>query len=93
MADGEARVVAMTIVVYAHRRKRPAKKQKASALERAAKAAAPTKALPAIVKPTSETRLRMERAMQASGEPSPEIDAFFARNVRRRAALPPPRKP
>lgn len=75
----------MTVVVYAHRPKRPAKKQKASALERAAKAAAATKALPAIVKPTSEKllkRLRAEQAQQVAHEPSPEVEAFFARNVR-----------
>jgi hypothetical protein len=79
------------IVVYAHRPKRPAPKQKASALARAAKAAT-TKALPTIVTPTSEKqlkRLRMERAQQPSGEPSPEVDAFFARNVRPRGPLPP----
>jgi hypothetical protein len=71
------------IVVYAHRPKRPAPKQKASALARAAKAA--TKVAPTIVRPTSEKllkRLRAERAQQANTEPSAEVDAFFARNVR-----------
>jgi hypothetical protein len=92
----------MAIVVYAHRPKRPPPKQKASALARAAKAAAApelhsapgTKSV--IVKPTSEKllkRLRMERAQQPSGEPGPEIDAFFARNVRPGGPLPPERKP
>jgi hypothetical protein len=59
---------------------------------RAAKAAAATKALPAIVKPTGEKqrkRLRAERAQQGSGEPSPEIEAFFASNVRPGGPLPP----
>jgi hypothetical protein len=79
----------MTIVVYAHRPKRPPPKQKASALARAAKAA--TK-LPTIVAPTGEKQLkrqRMERAQHPrslgrspSGEIPPEIEAFFARNVR-----------
>jgi hypothetical protein len=79
----------MTIVVYSHRPKRPPPKQKASALARAEKAA--TK-VPTIVKPTSEKqlkRLRTERAQQADAEPSPEIDAFFARNVRPGGPLPP----
>jgi hypothetical protein len=83
----------MTIVVYTHRPKRPPpKKQKASALARAAKAAAATKAPPTIVKPTSEKqlrRLRQERAQQPASEPSPEVEAFFARNVRPGGALPP----
>jgi hypothetical protein len=35
----------------------------------------------------------MERAQQPSGEIPPEIDAFFARNVRPGGPLPPPRKP
>jgi hypothetical protein len=75
-----------------HRPKRPPKKQKPSALARAAKAAAATKALPAIVTPTGEKqlkRLRQERAQQAVAEPSPEVDAFFARNVRPGGPLPP----
>jgi hypothetical protein len=83
------------IVVYAHRPKRPPK-QKASALARAAKAAAATKALPAIVKPTSEKqlkRLRMERAQQPDAEPGPEIEAFFARNVRPGSPLRAEREP
>jgi hypothetical protein len=82
------------IVVYAHRPKRPPKKQKASAIARAAKAAAATKALPVIVKPTREKllkRLRQERAQQSDAEPSPEVDAFFARNVRPGGPLPPKR--
>jgi hypothetical protein len=89
----------MTIVVYAHRPKRAPKKQKASALARAAKVA--TKA-PTIVNPTGEKqlkRLRMERAQQPSGDCTPEVDAFFARNVRPGALAPkvarplaPPRK-
>jgi hypothetical protein len=81
------------------RPKRPPPKQKASVLERAAKAAAATKALPrslgrspTVVTTTSEKqlrRLRMERAQQPSGEPSPEVEAFFARNVRPGGPLPP----
>jgi hypothetical protein len=77
------------IVVYAHRPKRPPPKQKASALAHAAKGA--TK-VPVIVKPSSEKplkRLRAERAQETSTEPSPEIDAFFARNVRPGGPLPP----
>jgi hypothetical protein len=84
----------MVIVVY--RPKQPPPKQKASVLARAEKAAAATKALPAILTTTSEKqlkRLRMERAQQLSTEPSPEIDAFFARNVRPGGPLPPERKP
>jgi hypothetical protein len=81
------------IAVYAHRPKRPPPKQKPSALARAAKAAAVTKALPTIVT-TSEKqlkRLRMERAQQAASEPSPEVDAFFARNARPGGPLAPQR--
>jgi hypothetical protein len=84
----------MTIVVYAHRPKRPPPKQKASALARAAQAAA--KASSTIVTPTGEKQLkqlRMERAKQATTEPSPYVGAFFARNVRPGGPLPPPRKP
>jgi hypothetical protein len=79
----------MAIVVYAHRSKPPPPKQKPSSLARAAKAAA--KKLPAIVTNTSEKllrRLRAERTQQADTEPSPEIDAFFARNVRPGGLLP-----
>jgi hypothetical protein len=83
------------IVVYAHHPKRPPPKQKASALARAAKAAAATKALPTIVMPTSEKQLKRacgrRRAQQADAEPSPEVEAFFARNVRQGGPLPPKR--
>jgi hypothetical protein len=81
----------MAIVVYAHRSKRPPSKQKASALARAEKAAMK---LPAIVRPSSEKllkRLQAERAQQADNEPNPEVDAFFARNVRPGGPLPPKR--
>jgi hypothetical protein len=56
---------------------------------RAAKAA--TKALPTIVRPTSEKllkRLQAERAPAGRCRAQPEIDAFFARNVRPGAPLP-----
>ena len=87
----------MAIIVYAHRPKRPAPKKKPSALARAAKAAAATKALPTSLQIESRVawsrivskRLRTERAQQPSGEPSPEGDAFFARNVRPGGPLPP----
>jgi hypothetical protein len=82
----------MAIVVYAHRPKRPPPRQKASALARAAKAAA--KALPTIVTATSEKqlkRLRIERAQEPSNEISPEVEAFFTRNVRPGGPLPPER--
>ena len=49
----------------------------------------------AIVATTSEKqlkRLRAERAQQAEAEPSPEIEAFFARNVRPGGPLPASRK-
>jgi hypothetical protein len=51
--------------------------------------------LPTIVTTTSEKwlkRLRMERAQQGGGEPSPEIEAFFARNVRPGGPLPPDKR-
>jgi hypothetical protein len=82
----------MAIVIYAHRPKRAPKKQKASALARAAKAT--TKTRPVIVTPSSEKLLRplrAERAQQPSARPSPEVDAFFARNVRPGRPLPPER--
>jgi hypothetical protein len=80
------------IVVYAHRYKRPPPKKKPSAMARAAKAA--TKVLPTVVHPTSEKllkRLRTERGQQANTEPSPEVEAFFARNVRPGGPIPPKR--
>jgi hypothetical protein len=52
--------------------------------------------LPAIVTTISEKllkRLRTERAQRAAAEPSPEVDAFFARNVRPGGPLPLQRKP
>jgi hypothetical protein len=60
------------IVVYEHRPKRPPLKQTPSALTLAAQAA--TK-VPTIARPTGEKqlkRLRMERAQQATVEPSPD---------------------
>jgi hypothetical protein len=79
------------IVVYARRPKRPPPKQKASALTGTAKAATNVRA---IVTPTSEKQLkglRMERAKQSASEPNPEVEAFFARNVRPGGPLPPER--
>jgi hypothetical protein len=51
--------------------------------------------LPTIVVATSQTRLKRLRAelrMAEPHEPSPEVDAFFARNVRPGGPMPPARK-
>jgi hypothetical protein len=83
----------MAVVVTHYRYKRPPPKKKPSAMARAEKAAAATKALPTVVRPTSERllkRLRAERAQQAN-TPNPEVDAFFARNVRPGGPIPPKR--
>lgn len=72
------------IVVYAHRYKRPPPKK--------AKAGPPKPVPPTIVVGIGEKRmkrLRAERRAAEPREPSPEIEAFFARNVR--PALPPKR--
>jgi hypothetical protein len=81
-------------VVYAHRPKRAPPKKKASA---GGVDEPTTKPRPRIVVVTSEKQLKRQRedqarAAQANTEKDPEIEAFFARNVRPGGALPPPRK-
>jgi hypothetical protein len=52
--------------------------------------------LPTIVVATNQKRLKRLRAELRTAEPhepSPEVDAFFARNVRPGGPLPPARKP
>jgi hypothetical protein len=52
----------------------------------------PAKPMPTIVVATSQKRLKRLRAelrMAQPSEPSPEVDAFFARNVRPGGPLPP----
>jgi len=56
-----------------------------------------TKPKPTIVVAASEKQLKLRRqerarTAQADTEVDPEIEAFFARNVRPGGALPPPRK-
>ena len=63
------------IVVYAHRPKRPPAKKPAKAVE----------ITQAVITAPDEKRARLLRAERKAAEPrelSPEIEAFFARNVR-----------
>ena len=84
---------AATVVVHAakpagdSKRRRPKAKLPAAPL--------PTRPpLPTIVVATNQKRLKRLRAelrMAAPSEPSPEVDAFFARDVRPGGPLPPKR--
>jgi hypothetical protein len=76
----------MAIVVYSHRLKRPRPKK-------AKPAPVPgTDQKPVIVAATGEKQLKRQHAERRAAEPrepSPEVDAFFARNVRPGGPLPP----
>jgi hypothetical protein len=81
--------VAASVVVHtpepvADARPRPETKQTA---------AAPPKRppLPTVVVATNQKRLRAELRMAEPQEPSPEVEAFFARNVRPGGPIPPKR--
>jgi hypothetical protein len=71
------------IVVYAHRPKRPAPKKEPKA------AVAVTQAVVVVPNEKRARLLRAERWAAKPREPSPEADAFFARNVRPGGPLPP----
>jgi hypothetical protein len=81
--------VAAAVVVHAPEPVRPRPKAKPAA-------APPSRPpLPTVVVATNQKRLKRLRAelrMAEPHEPSPEIDAFFARNVRPGGPLPPARK-
>lgn len=65
-------------------------------LSRASHLEANTKTTPTVVVGASEKRLKLQhqeraRAARVDTEMHPKIEAFFARNVRPRGALPPKR--
>jgi hypothetical protein len=78
------------IVVYVHRPKRPPKKTKADVAP-IKRAAEPVLTVVVTASPKQLKRLRAERWFAKPREPTPEVEAFFAHNVRPRGPLPPER--
>jgi len=82
--------IAAAVVVHAPKPERPRPKAKPAA-------APPSRPpLPTVVVATNQKRLKRLRAelrMAQPREPSPEMEAFFARNVRPGGPLPPECKP
>jgi hypothetical protein len=87
--------VAAAVVVHASKAPADARSKKRPAPQ--STGAPPSRPpLPTIVVATSQKRLKRLRAELRTAEPhepSPEVDAFFVRNVRPGGPLPPERKP
>jgi len=91
MKKGRAVEAAATVVVHTPPAKSPAASQRKGPAQ-AADSAPSRPPLPTVVVATNQKRLKRLRAelrMAQPGEPSPEVEAFFARNVRRGGPIPP----